>query len=150
MRKLLLFRVGLMALVCGLACIGCARIFTPTAAPYGRPYVMDDPTDPHSSNIAYYMPYKQQLEAEMNRVAGRAEVARTKPGNATETLLGNFVADALLAEGKCLEPRAQLSSGTKDGLRRELGHGDITVGDLFELMPFENELVVLELSAGHI
>jgi len=150
MRKLLLFRVGLMALVCGLACSGCARIFTPTAAPYGRPYVMDDTIEPDSSIIAYYMPYKQQLEAEMNRVVGRTEVALTKPGNVPETLLGNFFADALLEEGKRLEPRAQLSFGTKDGLRRELGQGDITIGDLFELMPFENELVVLELSAGHI
>lgn len=137
-------------LVTGMAWSGCARIFTPTPTPVYQQYQIDDALEADSSILAYYAPYKQQLEAEMNRAVGRTAVALTKPGNQPETLLGNFFADALLEEGKKLEPRAQLSFGTKGGLRRELQQGAITIGDLFELMPFENELVVLELTADHI
>ncbi len=150
MRKPLHFRIGLVALAGTIAWSGCARIFTPTPEPTYQQYQIDDAIEADSSIIAYYAPYKQQLEAEMNRVVGRTQVALTKPGNVPETLLGNFFTDALLEEGKRLEPRAQLSFGTKGGLRRELSEGDLTIGDLFELMPFENEMVVLELSAGHI
>ncbi|MBT8196480.1 MAG: 5'-nucleotidase C-terminal domain-containing protein [Bacteroidia bacterium] len=32
------------------------------------------------------------------------------------------------------------------GLRASLPHGDITRGKIFELMPFENEMIVLELN----
>src|SRR5690606_26398936 len=92
----------------------------------------------------------QQLEAEMGRVVGRTDVALTKPKNAPETRLGNFFADALLTEVKKYEPAADFSFGTKGGLRIELQKGDITVGNLFELMPFENELVLLELSGKSV
>jgi len=36
------------------------------------------------------------------------------------------------------------------GLRASLPQGEITVGHIFELMPFENEIVLLELSANSI
>ena len=139
-----------MVLVAGMAWSGCARIFTPTPTPTHQQYQIDGALEADSSIIAYYAPYKQQLEAEMNRLVGRTAVALTKPGNQPETLLGNFFAEALLDEGKRLAPRAQLSFGTKGGLRRELQQGNITIGDLFDVMPFENELVVLELTASHI
>lgn len=150
MRIPFIYRISLLLALGGLSWSGCARIFTPAAQPAYQQYQIDGAIDADSAIIAYYTPYKQQLEAEMNRVVGRSAVALTKPGNVPETLLGNFFADALLEEGRKIEPRAQLSFGTKGGLRRELPQGDITIGDLFELMPFENELVVLELSASHI
>lgn len=149
MRIILPYRVTLLLLIGSLLWGGCARIFVSTPHQYQQ-YQIDESLLADSSIIAYYQPYKQQLEAEMNRSIGHAAVSLTKPSDSPETLLGNFFADAILDEGQKLEPRAQLSFGTKGGLRRELHQGDITVGDLFELMPFENELVALELSADHI
>src|SRR5690606_18308907 len=58
--------------------------------------------------------------------------------------------DAVLAEEKKQYPDAEFSFGTKGGLRIELQRGDITIGNLFELMPFENELVLLELSGRNV
>ena len=113
-------------------------------------YAINSDITPDSAYISYYLPYKQQLEATMNRVVGHADADLTKPASTPETLLGNFFAEALLAEGKKLYPEVDFSFGTKGGLRIELQKGDITVGHIFELMPFENELVVLELSGENV
>ena len=95
--------------------------------------------------VQYTAPYKAQLDAEMNRVVVHADVALTQPAGVPETLLGNFFAEALLAEGRKYAPDADFSFATKGGLRIDLPEGGITIGHLFELMPFENELVLLEL-----
>ncbi len=85
----------------------------------------------------------------MSRIIGHTDAPLTRPFTAPETLLGNFFADALLAEGQRLYP-ADFSFGTKGALRRELMKGAITVGHIFELMPFENELVILGLTGGNV
>ncbi len=86
----------------------------------------------------------------MNRVIGHTDIDLTKPSSAPETLLGNFFAEALLTEGRKLYPEVDFSFGTKGGLRIELSKGDITVGHVFELMPFENQLAVVEISGEQI
>ncbi len=127
----------------------CHRYFVPASHQYTKQQI-DSTLTPDADYVGYYQPYKQQLDAEMGRVVGHTDVALTKPSNAPETRLGNFFADALLAEGKKQYPEAEFSFGTKGGLRIELQKGDITVGNLFELMPFENEMVLLELSGKSV
>jgi len=127
----------------------CHRYFVPASHQYTQQQI-DSTLTPDAAYMEYYRPYKQQLEAEMDRVIGHTDVALTKPSNVPETRLGNFFTDALLAEGKKQYPDAEFSFGTKGGLRIELQQGDITVGNLFELMPFENELVLLELSGKSV
>ncbi len=91
-------------------------------------------------------PYKMKLEAEMNRVVvlSSMELISKRP----ESLLTNLVADLLLEQAN-----AQLKQQGRDitidfslvntgGLRTALPKGEISVGKVFELMPFENEVVV--------
>lgn len=136
-------------LVLCIATAACSRHFVRSEPVYQKLQI-DSSLPPDTAFVAYYAPYKQQLDAEMDRVIGHSAVHLTKPGSAPETLLGNFFADALLAEGRKSDPHIDFSFGTKGGLRTELPKGEITVGHLFELMPFENELVILELSAEHV
>lgn len=140
----------LLCLTVGLANASCNRHFVLRKGGMYTRFPMDSTITDDPAFVRLYAPYKQQLDAGMNRVVGRTAVALTKPGNVPETLLGNFFADALLTEGRKLHPEAEFSFGTKGGLRTELMQGDITVGHLFELMPFENELVVLELSGASV
>lgn len=97
------------------------------------------------------LPYRRQLETEMNRVIGYADMEMPKQKGKTETLLGNFVADLVLKSSAtrsgapvnfCL-----LNNG---GLRNSLPQGNITVGNIYELMPFDNELVVLTLRGSTV
>ena len=142
-------KLGFPLVLIALNLIACSRHLVVTKQEY-KQYKIDSGLPPDSAYIKYYQPYKQQLGAEMKRVIGHSDVQLTKPRSAPETLLGNFFADALLEEGRSLHPDIDFSFGTKGGLRTELPKGAITVGHLFELMPFENELVLLELSAERV
>lgn len=137
------------AAIC-LAGISCSRYFVPNGQAVYTKLQVDSTIIDNPGYVQFYAPYKEQLEAEMNRVVGNAAVDLTKPGDAPETLLGNFFADALLAEARKQDPDAAFSFGTKGGLRIELQRGPITIGHLFELMPFENEIVVLELTSEKV
>jgi len=92
-------------------------------------------------------PYKIQFESEMSEVIGVCayELPKKKP----ESTLNNFLADALLAVSQKQSKRpidfCVLNYG---GIRLPaLPKGNITKGMIYELLPFDNYLVVLEMSS---
>ncbi|SFS30333.1 5'-nucleotidase C-terminal domain-containing protein [Sphingobacterium wenxiniae] len=109
-----------------------------------RYYQMDGTIAADSGIVNYYTPFKAQLEAEMNRVIGYAEQQISKSREA-ESLAGNFFVDALLWKAKQLDPEVQASFATKGGIRAGLNAGNITIGNIFEMMPFENRITILKL-----
>lgn len=140
----------LLAVAIWLGGASCSRYFVPRGQAVYTQLQVDSTTADAADYVQFYTPYKKQLEAEMNRVVGRAAISLTKPSNEPETRLGNFFADVLLAQARKQIPDAEFAFGTKGGLRIELHQGPITVGNLFELMPFENEIVVLELAGENV
>lgn len=63
----------------------------------------------------------------------------------------NWASDALLAQArKCYPGRVDIAVVNKGGLRTEWQAGDITVRNVYELMPFNNELVVLTLQGQYL
>lgn len=89
-------------------------------------------------------PYKATLDSEMNKVIGYSEVAMLKE-KGIETLLGNFVADLVLDFSKTVDSKTDFCVLNNGGLRNSLPIGDITIGNVFELMPFDNEIVIVSL-----
>lgn len=92
--------------------------------------------------------YRADLEAEMNQVL--AHSAQLMERGTPEGLLNNFVADLVMDRGVELYDPANgpidftlLNYG---GLRRSIPEGPVTRARIFELMPFENEMVVLTIS----
>jgi 2',3'-cyclic-nucleotide 2'-phosphodiesterase (5'-nucleotidase family) len=103
-----------------------------------------------SAVIKTYLPYKQKMEAQMSAVIGQSARLLTKSGE-TESLLGNFFADAVTAEALKMDPAIDFAvPTTKGGLRNDIAQGNITLSTMFELMPFENELVVLTLNGTDV
>ncbi|OON69110.1 5'-nucleotidase C-terminal domain-containing protein [Hymenobacter sp. CRA2] len=99
------------------------------------------PTDPQVEAVV--APYRQKVKEQMDEVIGRAPVAIRK--NSGESPLANFAGDVQRERAaKELGQPIDLGVMTNGGLRAELPAGNITVGSVFELMPFENELVVLD------
>ncbi|MFC6224150.1 5'-nucleotidase C-terminal domain-containing protein [Hymenobacter artigasi] len=92
---------------------------------------------------ALIAPYHDKVTAQMAEVLGTAPVALTKA--AGENPLSNFVAD-LQRERASAELKQPIALGvmTNGGLRAGFAAGPVTLGSVFELMPFENELVVLD------
>jgi len=92
-----------------------------------------------STILTIIAPYQQGIEAEMNEVLTYSKINLTKKGS--ESLLGNFVTDLCLNYAD-----AHMCVMNNGGLRTTINKGNITRGKLYELMPFENELVLLELN----
>jgi len=84
-------------------------------------------------------PYLAETEREMGRVVGRAAVALTR-GGAGSSLMGNLVADAMRERFD-----ADFSFQNLGGVRADLPAGPITAGDVFGVLPFGNELVVVDM-----
>ncbi|MCA1758497.1 MAG: 5'-nucleotidase C-terminal domain-containing protein [Bacteroidales bacterium] len=107
-----------------------------------------------SQLVSIYLPYKDILEVDMSRViaVSAEEMVKDRP----ESNLTNFLADLLLVEGNEIATEMgenihpSISYYNYGGIRTFLPGGEITVGKIFELMPFENELVFLELSGAQV
>ncbi|MBL4657589.1 MAG: 5'-nucleotidase C-terminal domain-containing protein [Flavobacteriales bacterium] len=102
-----------------------------------------------SAMTALIEPYKSKLDKDMNAVLAQCEQDMGK-GN-PEGLLGNFIADLTLAKTNqyCKEanlPPADITMLNNGGLRTTLIKGPIYKKRIYELMPFENEMVVLTIS----
>ena len=94
------------------------------------------------------LPYKEKLDKEMNHVIAYSDSALTRDG--FESSLGNFVLMAL--DGYKSKNQKDISSSivvfvNRGGLRNNLPSGYITKGNIFELMPFENEIVIISITA---
>ena len=92
-----------------------------------------------SASLSIIAPYKAGVDSIMNEVLCISKIEMTK-GN-PEGLLGNFVTDLCLQQYS----DADICVMNNGGLRSTLTKGKITRGDIYTLMPFENELIILEL-----
>jgi len=94
-------------------------------------------------------PYRAKIDSMMNTVLGQSEMAmdRKRP----ECLLGNLVAEVLRqSAARVLGQPADMGLINIGGLRSDLGQGDITVSNAFEVLPFENSLCVLTLKGSDL
>lgn len=110
---------------------------------------VDSTATPDTRLVRLLTPYRQKLDQSMNVVLTRSaeRLEKRKP----ECALNDLLCDALLAQsteryGKPID-LAQLNYG---GVRNGLPEGNITTGSIFEVMPFDNQLVVLTLTGDQL
>ena len=94
--------------------------------------------------------FKSKVEAETGRVLATSTGELTKDGDVCT--LGNFTCDALkfVAESKFADLKVDAVIVNRGGLRANLPMGEIKVLNIFELMPFENEMVVLNIAGKYL
>ncbi len=92
-------------------------------------------------------PYRDSLNKRMNEVLAVASVVMEK--RRPESLLGNFVADLLVEEfEEATDTKVDLAITNYGGLRVSvLDSGAITTGDVYELMPFDNFVVLASVDS---
>ena len=102
-------------------------------------YLIEVNTHEDSLINVFIETYKTSIESEMNEIISftKSDLTKNKP----EGNLGNFVTDLCLTYAE-----ADICLMNNGGLRSSINKGNITVGMIYELMPFENELVIVELS----
>lgn len=93
-----------------------------------------------------YTQWEEKLSPIMNEKIGTASATFTHNTDEDQTTpLGEFVCK-LMAE----KADAQIAIQNGGGLRRDLPKGDITMGLMYEIMPFDNTLTVVELSGADL
>ncbi len=96
-------------------------------------------------------PFKKSVEAEMNLVLAYSPTDLYKDREKTETAIGNFMADLCYTRGnpvfkKRTNKNIDFVLLNFGGIRASIPQGNVTTGNAYELMPFENNMVVVELS----
>ena len=98
-------------------------------------------------------PYKEQLAQEMNQKLSYNPQNLNKNDGKMQSSIGNMLADLSVELGTPVYK--EKTGNTIDfcmlnhgGVRASIQKGDVTMEDAFRVMPFENELVVVELT-GH-
>jgi 2',3'-cyclic-nucleotide 2'-phosphodiesterase (5'-nucleotidase family) len=102
------------------------------------------PNDPDVDKIT--APYSARVH-ELSKVIGRLEGGLNKTGVGAGSL-GNFVTDGMRAQAKSkLGKPVVLAVMNAGGLRKnEISAGELRASDIFELLPFENALVAVDLT----
>ncbi len=99
-------------------------------------------------------PYRDSIEHDMSKLVGISTSALVK--GKPESKLTNLVTDVILkyAVDYCskhqLNIHPDIAYENYGGLRASLPQGKITVGHVFELMPFENEIVMVKVSGESV
>lgn len=94
--------------------------------------------------LSFLAPYRAFLQQEGEVVIACVKTPLTF-GEPECTML-NWSSDALLEQARKYYPgRVDVAVVNKGGLRTEWGTGDLKIRNLYELMPFDNKLVVLTI-----
>ncbi len=96
-------------------------------------------------------PYQNKIESEMNRKLSYSPSSMYKTDHPLNSSIGNLMADAVLEmSNSVLRKREQeavdavlLNYG---GIRAGINEGDVTVRTAYDIMPFENQVVVAKLT----
>jgi 2',3'-cyclic-nucleotide 2'-phosphodiesterase (5'-nucleotidase family) len=104
--------------------------------------------------LKFIKPYTDSIKGVMNEIIGynpKPMIAQ-KP----ESPLSNFVTDLVFEAGKKYLKNQNIKEGeilcviNVKGLRAPLSQGEITTRHIFEIMPFENKLVVVKMDANNL
>lgn len=103
--------------------------------------------NPDKKAAGILQPYKDKIDAMMYEVIGTSEMKMDK--GEPESLLSNLVASVLQqAATQVIGQSADMGLVNMGGLRNILPKGDITVGTVYEILPFENSLCVLTMKGA--
>lgn len=104
--------------------------------------------EPDAEIVAMIEPYSTELDKEMNQVIGSCakDLTKAKP----ESKLGNWMADLIHKKSEAYYGKPiDLALVNYGGIRiPTLSQGEISKRTIFELMPFDNMLVVLHVDAS--
>ncbi len=141
------FRYSFLALLSICLLQSCSSHYVQTTKQASQTRIKVDSLHLYDSATHYFIaPYKKQLDEQMNVVIGTTQTTLLK--ERPEGTLGNLMADAAIwyAATNYSKP-IDVSVMNYGGIRiPSIQAGNITVGKIYELMPFDNMLDVLEIS----
>jgi 2',3'-cyclic-nucleotide 2'-phosphodiesterase/3'-nucleotidase len=103
-----------------------------------------DEVRPDAETAAFIARANAEIEPITSRVLGEATVQFGR-SRARDSALGNWITDAMrTATG------VDIALQNPGGIRTELDAGPITVGDIYQIMPFDNRIATVELTGAQV
>lgn len=97
---------------------------------------------------AFMQPYKEEVDQLFAPVLGTA--AKDLTVERPECTLGNLLADILVWAGKDYGEQPDFGVYNKGGIRASIAKGNITIGDIYDVAPFENRICFITLSGEKV
>ena len=92
--------------------------------------------------------YRDSISKEMDKIINYCSI--TMEVGCPEGLLGNFISDLAILYLRKNFPENNFNPDfcilNNGGFRSTLNKGSITIGDIFQIMPFDNHLLILEIN----
>lgn len=117
----------------------------------GEPLIMDGTVAEDEATVARIAELAQPLDEIRNKVV--AEAAAAVDGDRQtcriqECQMGNLVADAMLDRVK--DQGVQIAIANSGGIRASLEPGEVTMGEVLTILPFQNTLSTFEISGQEL
>ena len=117
----------------------------------GEPIILDGAVTEDEATVARIAEAAAPLEEIRNKVV--AEAAEAIEGNrdvcrAMECSMGNLVADAMLARVK--DQGIEIAIANSGGLRASIDAGEVTMGEVLTVLPFQNTLSTFQVSGATV
>lgn len=121
----------------------------------GKRIVIDNDIKSDQAIENFITPYRLHINKDMDSVISYAPETYTKTDGKLNTAIGNLMADAVYSEGNIIfNKRTQKNIDfvllNHGGIRSIISKGNITTRTAFQVMPFENSIVVAALKGTQI
>ncbi len=144
----------LIALIISFSLLGCKNSIQTTSIKAEK-IPIDQSIEGDPEIEAYIKPYAEHLNQTLDSIIAYNPTNLSKKDGKLNTALGNLMADLVMEQAK---PVFKSRTGNSidvvllnnGGIRSGIGKGPVTSRTGFELMPFENEIVVVELSGKKV
>jgi len=121
----------------------------------GKQVTISDSLETNAEIETYIKPYREHVTKDLDSVLSYAVDTYTKNDGELNTALGNLMADAVYEE---VNPIFNSRTGhdidivllNHGGIRSIISKGNVTTKMAYEIMPFENSVVVVELKGPQV
>lgn len=121
----------------------------------GKKIEISDSLETNSEIEAFIAPFRSHIEKDLDSVLAYAPETYSKTDGHLNTAIGNFMADAVYEEANPIFKKRTghdidfvlLNHG---GIRSIISKGNLKTRTAFEIMPFENSIVVVALKSNQI
>lgn len=140
-----------------LVAIACGRQKTTSVAPVveGTEIPINQNIESDSTIEKFIAPYKEHLHSVLDSTLVYNPTPLKKSEEGLNTGIGNLMADIVIEQAnpvfkKRTEHTIDFALLNYGGIRADLKKGAITTSDAYRMMPFENEIVVAELTGEKV
>jgi 2',3'-cyclic-nucleotide 2'-phosphodiesterase (5'-nucleotidase family) len=135
--------------------VSCAKQSYYVSKIEGKKIPITDKQSENSSIDSYVKPYREHINKDLDSILAYCPVTLDKGDGKWQTTIGNLMADVTLQKGNLVflareKKEINLCLLNNGGIRAMLPKGNVTTRTAYEIMPFENGLVVVALKGEQI